>query len=84
MSMPTLTQMEDSFSRLTLEEQLWLMERLLRRIKENTVKQQSRIEDDLVAMANDPEIQNELRKSTKKWLLPKLMVWTNSNGCRAR
>ena len=66
MSMPTLTQMEDSFSRLTLEEQLWLMERLLRRIKENTVKQQSRIEDDLVAMANDPEIQNELRKIDKE------------------
>ncbi|MCA9889944.1 MAG: hypothetical protein KC546_16305 [Anaerolineae bacterium] len=66
MSMPTLTQMEDSFSRLTLEEQLWLMERLLRRIKESTVKQQSRIEDDLVAMANDPEIQDELKQIDKE------------------
>ena len=61
MNMPILSQMEDSISRLSLAEQLWLMERLIQRIKENTVNQKSRFERDLIAMANDPQIQHELR-----------------------
>ena len=62
MNMPILSQMEDSISRLTLAEQLWLMERLVQRIKENTVNKMSQFEDDLVAMANDPQIQQELQE----------------------
>jgi len=62
MNMPILSEMEDSISRLSLAEQLWLMERLVQRIKENTVNQKSRFESDLIAMANDPQIQRELRK----------------------
>ncbi len=61
MNMPILSQMEDSISRLSLAEQLWLMERLIQSIKENTVNQKSRFERDLIAMANDPQIQHELR-----------------------
>ena len=62
MNMPILSEMENSISRLSLAEQLWLIERLVHRIRENTINQKSRFESDLIAMANDPQIQLELRK----------------------
>jgi hypothetical protein len=62
MNMPILTEMEDNIRRLSLAEQLWLMERLVQRIKENTINEKSRFESDLIAMANDPQIQRELRE----------------------
>lgn len=61
MNMPILSQMESNISRLSLAEQLWLMERLVQRIKENTISQSSQFESDLSAMADDPQIQSELR-----------------------
>ena len=67
MNMPVLSQMEERISRLSLDEQLWLMERLVQRIKENTVNQKSQFENDLIAMANDPEIQSELREIEKEF-----------------
>jgi hypothetical protein len=54
MNMPILTELEDNIRRLSLAEQLWLMERLVQRIKENTINEKSRFESDLIAMANDP------------------------------
>ena len=62
MNMPVLSQMEDSISRLSLAEQLWLMERLVQRIKEKTTNQKSQFEQDLITMANDPQIQRELQQ----------------------
>ncbi len=62
MNMPILTEMENNIRRLSLAEQLWLMERLVQRIKENTINERSRFESDLIAMANDPQIQRELRE----------------------
>ncbi len=69
MNMPILSQMEERISRLSLDEQLWLMERLVQRIKENTVNYKSQLENDLFAMANDPEIQRELREIEKEFAL---------------
>jgi hypothetical protein len=43
------------------------MERLVQRIKENTVNRRSQFENDLIAMANDPEIQSELREIEKEF-----------------
>ena len=56
-----LSQIEESINRLSLDEQLWLMEQLAHRIRENTLKQ-SAWDNQLAAMATDPEIQNELQK----------------------
>jgi hypothetical protein len=67
MNMPILSQMEDRISRLSLDEQLWLMERLVQRIKENTISPKSGFESDLIAMANDPEIQSELQEIEKEF-----------------
>ena len=62
MNMPILSQMEDRISHLSLAEQLWLMERLVQRIREKTVNTKSQFESDLMTMANDPQIQNELQQ----------------------
>lgn len=62
MNMPILTQIEDDISRMSLAEQLWLMERLVQRIKESAIDEKSQFESDLIAMANDPQIQRELRE----------------------
>ena len=67
MNIPILSQMEDRIGRLSLDEQLWLMERLVQGIKENTTNRRSQFENDLIAMANDPEVQSELREIEKEF-----------------
>jgi len=56
-----LPQIEKSIIQLPLDEQLWLIGRLVNRIRENTFGQDV-FEDQLAAMAADPEIQGELQK----------------------
>jgi hypothetical protein len=45
---------------LSLAEQLWLIERLAQRLREQLIAQ-NMFEDSLAAMATDPEIQRELQ-----------------------
>lgn len=59
MNRANLTQLEESISKLPLTEQLWLIERLAQHIR--YAMAQETPEAQLVAMANDPEIQQELR-----------------------
>ena len=61
-----LSQIEESINRLSLDEQLWLMEQLAHRIRENTLKQ-SVWDNQLAAMAADPEIQRELQKISEEF-----------------
>lgn len=61
MNLSVLSQIEESIGLLSLDEQLWLIEQLARRIRENTFRQNS-FENQLAAMAADPEIQSELQK----------------------
>lgn len=56
-----MSQIEKDVSRLSLDEQLWLLECLARQLRENLMGQDS-LGAQLAAMAADPEIQNELRK----------------------
>ena len=62
MSNSILTRIEDSFSQLSISEQLWLIERLVHRVHEATLKQRNDLEQQLALMATDPEIQSELQK----------------------
>ena len=57
-----LSQIEKGIGKLSLDEQLLLMERLAQQIRERAALEIHRIGDDLLAMANDPEIQRELRE----------------------
>ena len=60
MNMMVLSQIEETIYELSLDEQLWLIERLAQHIR-NTMAIKHNIETQLMAMANDPEIQNELQ-----------------------
>ena len=67
MNMPNLSEMDNGIGKLSLKEQLWLMERLVHRIHSNTIQLQGQFEDDLVTMANDPQIQDELQKISEEF-----------------
>jgi hypothetical protein len=56
----TLDRLDADIQRLTLAEQLWLMERLARHIRKQITHDQT--ESQIAEMAADPEIQRELRQ----------------------
>jgi hypothetical protein len=60
MNMMVLSQLEENIYELSLDEQLWLIERLAQHIR-NAMAEKDNIEGQLIAMANDPDIQNELQ-----------------------
>lgn len=62
MSNASLAQIEQQINRLSINEQLLLMERLAQQIRRQTKKQPAITSYDLQAMANDPEIQREIRE----------------------
>jgi hypothetical protein len=68
MKMMVLSQLEENIYELPLEEQLWLMERLAQNIR-NIMATKQDIEMQLVAMANDPEIQKELQMIEEEFAL---------------
>ena len=57
-----LSQIEDRFSQLSISEQLRLIEHLVHRVHEQTVKEGGDLETQLALMAADPEMQSELQK----------------------
>ena len=61
MNTSVLTQLENNFDQLSLDEQLWLMERLAHRIRMKTVAEPAPAYN-LAEMAADIEIQNELQQ----------------------
>lgn len=62
MNTTALERIEADISQLSLSEQLWLMERLVHRIREYALRPQSSLADQLAAMASDPDIQRELQQ----------------------
>jgi hypothetical protein len=60
MSASSLSQIEESVQRLPLPEQLELMAWLAQTIRKQTLPNHEEIDEELVAMANDPDIQREL------------------------
>ena len=68
MKMMVLSQLEKNIYELPLEEQLRLMERLAQNIR-NALATKQDIEMQLAAMANDPEIQNELKLIEEEFAL---------------
>lgn len=62
---PTLLEIDRSIRALSVEEQMWLLERLVRHLRKKThtdafpLNSQD-MEEDLAAMASDPDIQAEI------------------------
>lgn len=67
--MDALEQIDEHISRLSLSDQLWLVERLIQRIRQNTLNGQNIHENQLAAMAADPEIQRELRAIEREFVV---------------
>jgi hypothetical protein len=62
MNSAILLEIEKKIDLLSPDQQLWLIEQIVRRLRETPLKNQGEKENQLAAMAADPEIQQELRK----------------------
>jgi hypothetical protein len=60
MSSPELSRIEEAVDQLPFSDQLWLMEHLARRIREQSQPSPDPRARELEEMANDPAIQREL------------------------
>lgn len=69
MTSSTLERIETDIAQLSISEQLWLMERLVHRIRESGLHPLRVQEHDLAAMAADPAIQHELRDIAAEFAL---------------
>ena len=71
MPSPVLNQLEKGIVYLSREEQLWLIEQLAHRLREDSMKretvEQVAFESQLAAMATDPEIRAELQKIDREF-----------------
>ena len=74
MSQFTLSQIEERFSKLPISEQRGLIDRLVRRVNEQTSKQNKDVDDQLAQMAADPDIQREVQEIEREFAL------TDSDG----
>jgi hypothetical protein len=57
-----IERIEAEISQLSLPDQLWLVERLIHHLRLHTQLARPSVESQLVAMAQDPDIQRELRE----------------------
>jgi hypothetical protein len=62
MNTAMLTEIEKHLDELSLDEQFWLLERLVQRLRSRSAVERKGWEEDLVAMAADPDIQREIRQ----------------------
>ena len=74
MSQFTLSQIEERFSKLPISEQRGLIDRLVRRVNEQTSNQNKDVDDQLAQMAADPDIQREVQEIEREFAL------TDSDG----
>jgi hypothetical protein len=72
MTNATLERIETDIAQLSLSEQLWLMERLVYRIRHISLRSLIVQEDDLVAMAADPAIQQELQHINAEFMMTEM------------
>jgi hypothetical protein len=72
MTTTTLERIETDIARLSLAEQLWLMERLVHRIRHVGLRPLIVQDSDLEAMAADPAIQQELQHIAAEFALTEM------------
>ena len=61
MNFTILSELERQIVKLPEAEQLWLIERVVHRLRQNASKEQDHFQDQLAAMSADPDIQSESR-----------------------
>jgi len=67
MSNTTIERLEADISQLSLSDQLLLIERLAQHIRQRGLPDQAAFENQLAVMANDPDIQRELREIEREF-----------------
>jgi hypothetical protein len=61
MRIEMLSQIEAEITRLTKDEQLWLLKRLARHLRQENQTEADFLDDQIAEMAKDPDIQREIR-----------------------
>jgi hypothetical protein len=77
MTSPSLSQIEQSISLLSYEEQLWLVERIIHNLRvtrssKNLSSQPQTFEQQVSQMANDPAIQGELKAIEQEFTITEM------------
>lgn len=72
MTTPALDRIETAIAQLSFDEQLWLMERLAHRIRQQSLRPLVAHDHDLRAMAADPAIQREVQHINDEFLVTEL------------
>jgi len=67
-----ITQLEETISRLSLKEQLLLLERLIQRLRQHLFATEDNRNNQLAAMANDPQMQQELKMINEEFAITEL------------
>jgi len=67
-----LSQIEKNINLLSRTDQLRLIERILRRWRQRDLKEENSFEQQLTAMAADKEIQRELQKINKEFIVTEM------------
>jgi hypothetical protein len=72
-----LVEIERSISSMSIEEQLWLLERIACRVREKTyiankLANAKYLEAEIAEMANDPEIQVEIAAIDREFIVAKM------------
>ena len=67
MSNSILSRIEEDINQLSVQDQILLMEHLANRIRENTTQDVSTLHSQLELMANDPDIQRELKQIEREF-----------------
>jgi hypothetical protein len=73
----TLVEIERSISSLSIEEQLWLLERIAYRVREknyiaNKLANAKYLEAEIAEMANDPDIQVEIAAINQEFIVAEM------------
>ena len=73
----TLVEIERSISSLSIEEQLWLLERIACRVREKTytankLANAKYLEAEIAEMANDPDIQLEIAAINQEFIVAEM------------
>jgi len=72
MSVSSLMQIEENIRRLSLPEQLHLLEWLARAVRQHALVGESSQDNQLALMAADPDIQRELRQMAAEFVVTEL------------
>lgn len=79
-----LSQIEKKINLLSRTDQLRLIERILRRWRQRDLKEENSFEQQLTAMAADKEIQRELQKINKEFIVTEMDGLGQYNGNSTR